>query len=163
MSGWVIREINIDLSTADLTAAIAEIRSIQRKLPKAVKSLVEYLAKKGVEIAKAHLIFFPDPAYYTGELSESIRYSMDGENSAVIAAGNEGGSGFYAAFVEFGTGIFNENSNRGFEGWYYYNDRDGRVHWTNGMAPRPFMGLTFYDLETEVKAVGGKIVAEYLG
>ena len=135
MSQFLIRDITIDLSTASIGQAIREIERIQRRIQPAMTSLINQLAKKGVEIAKAELIFFPDPAYYTGELSDSVQMKpFDGE----------------------------ADSARGFEGWVYFNNRDGHFHWTNGMAPRPFMGLTLYDLETEAKASGGRIIAEYI-
>ena len=157
MSQFLIRDITIDLSTASIGQAIREIERIQRRIQPAMTSLINQLAKKGVEIAKAELIFFPDPAYYTGELSDSVQMKpFDGEAAYVYT------DLYYAIFVEYGTGIFNPDSARGFEGWVYFNNRDGHFHWTNGMAPRPFMGLTLYDLETEAKASGGRIIAEYI-
>lgn len=163
MSQWVIRDIEVDLNSASIQAAIKEIEDIRKRLPMAMRTLIDAMAQKGVEIARAELIFFADPAYYTGELSETVRYSMQG-NNAVIAAGHEGerNPGFYAAYVEYGTGIYNPGSTRGEEGWVYWNDRDERWHWTNGMPPRPFMHNTYNDLIQEIEASGGRILAEYL-
>lgn len=161
---WVIRDININLSTQDLNRAIREIEQLRQKILPAAMHLVEKLAEKGVEIAKAELIFFSPPAYYTGQLSDSITYEMENDD-AIITAGNgclDGEGNSYAVHVEYGTGIYNGNSKRGQEGWHYFNNRDGRVHWTNGMPPRPFMQNTLKDLTAEVEASGGKIIAEYL-
>lgn len=165
MSEWIIRNIDIDLSHGSIRQAIREIEEIQAKLPYAMWTLVDHFAKKGVEIARAELIFFADPAYYTGELSESVRYSMEG-NNAIIAAGNdgEGAPGYYAAYVEYGTGIYDTKyePNHGEEGWVYLNKRDSKFYWTNGMPPRPFMQHTYEGLIQEIEAEGGRILAEYL-
>ena len=162
---WRIRFINVQLSTQDLDRAIREVERIRDKILPAAKSLIEQLAKKGVEIAKAELIFFSPPAYYTGQLSDSITYEMGQDEDAFITAGRgciDGEGNSYAVHVEYGTGIYNWASKRDLTGWYYYNNRDGKVHWTNGMPPRPFMQRTYEDLIREIEAEGGRILAEYL-
>ena len=144
--------------------------------------LIDRLGEKGVEIAKAELIFFDNPAFMTGALQDSIRYEL-GDDAATIYAG-EGLTtkyGSYAMFVEYGTGVVGDGTypektdydydvnQHGDKGWFYPlqigspNSKDGTIYvHTRGMAARPFMYNTLRDLEEEVKEMGGKIIAEYI-
>lgn len=163
----VLKKIYMDLSPESIEKAIAQVNAIRDHLQPAMTQLVHYLAEKGVEIAKAHLIFFDDPAYYTGSLSESITYVQD-EKGATVTAGEGLGSGAddgcsYAWFVEYGTGVFGADINgHGLAGWSYVNPNDGRWHHTIGMPARPFMHNTYEDLIAEAQTAGGKVLAEYL-
>ena len=166
--------INMTLDPASIESAIKEIELFESKLKPAMQCLIDYLGEKGVEIARAELIFFDDPAYDTGALSESVQYQA-GDGQGIISAGEGltnamGIPTNYAVFVEYGTGIYGADINdHGFEGWFYpapwgwYVGRGGkRYAWTNGMPPRPFMNNTLHDLKDEVEASGGKIIAEYI-
>lgn len=165
------------LDKASIENAIKEVQLFESKLKPAMQCLIEYLASKGVEIAKAELIFFDDPPYQTGDLQNSIQYRMEGENG-IITAG-EGlvdgyGAGSYAVYVEYGTGIYGADiNNHGFEGWWYpapwgwWTPKKGKhagetMAWTVGMPARPFMGRTLLDLEDEARVSGGRVIAEYI-
>lgn len=165
---FTIRKIQMDLSPGSIENAIREVKHIQEKLKPAMMYLISHLAEKGVEIARAELIFFEDPAYYTGELSESIRGVVNKDGTGTIIADCD-----YAIYVEYGTGEFFDDGNEDgvgrsgkpmhyMNGWFYFNERDGKFHGTTGMPPRPFMHNTLMDLEEEAKAAGGRIIAEYL-
>ena len=165
---FVIKKIPMTLDPESIDIAIKEIRLIQEKLHPAMMHLINQLTEKGVEIAKAELIFFDDPAYYTGQLSESIEGMTDNDGTGRIFTNCE-----YAMYVEYGTGYYFDDGNEdgvgrsgkpmhSMTGWYYFNERDGKRHFTEGMPPRPFMHNTFRDLEQEAEAIGGRIVAEYL-
>ena len=174
MGRYVLKSIHMTLDPVSIRNALAEVRRFEEQLKPAMQCLIDYLGEKGVEIARAELIFFDDPAYDTGALSESVEYKA-GDGSGVVSAGNglTNASGVptnYAIFVEYGTGIYGADINdHGFEGWFYpapwgwYVGKGGkRYAWTQGMPPRPFMHNTFEDILDEVEVNGGKIVAEYL-
>ena len=163
---FTIKKISMDLSPESIDHAIAEVNLIRNSLHPAMMHLISKLAEKGVEIARAELIFFDDPAYYTGTLSESVMFKMH-EDGATISAGEGAISGYgdtsYAVMVEYGTGVYGADINgHGWEGWTYLNPNDGKWHHTVGMPARPFMHNTLVDLEEEARSVGGRIVAEYL-
>lgn len=161
---FTIRRIRISLDPASIQNAIDQVEEIRDRLKPALDSLVGQMAEKGVEIARAELIFFSPPAYFTGELSDSIQSESTG-GSGRVYTGCE-----YAAYVEFGTGAVGEGSNTNPDttgpfrqsGWAYFNERDGKWHWTTGMAARPFMYNTLRDLEAYVEDNGGRIIADYL-
>lgn len=133
---------------------------LQRKM----QMLVDALAEKGVEIAKANVQKYD--AVFTGELLSSIHK----ENGGV----QDGTAIFYivcdskhAMFVEFGTGQIGQEAPYPYElpdgvsweyntgktifevspgqyGWFY--KRDGQWYFTQGMPSRPFMYETSLDL-----------------
>lgn len=177
MSRFVLKSIRMTLDPESIENAISEVNRFRDRLQPAMVHLIDRLAEKGVEIAKAELIFFDDPAYRTGALSESVKFEhVDG--AAVITAG-EGlmdgyGQGSYAIYVEYGTGIYGADLNEhGLAGWWYpapwgwWTPTTGKhagetMAWTQGMPPRPFMANTLLDLKEEARVNGGRIVAEYL-
>lgn len=162
---FVIKHIDMDLSEASVERALRQIEMIQTLLYPAMMDLIKYYAWKGVEIARIELVSFDDPAYDYGWLYDSVQYEMD-ESGATISAGKGIPSGkdgeSYAAYVEFGTGIFSENGTQRPDGWVYYNERLSRFLFTRGMPPRPFMRNTRDYLADDIRANGGKIIAEYL-
>ena len=168
MSEFTLMDVTIDpFDIASVRSALQKVNHIRRRLQPALIRLINQMAKKGVEIARAELIFFDRPAYDTGYLSESIHSIPYNGDAAYVTT-----DCYYAAYVEFGTGsvgqhsaINPEASNIGTytqNGWVYYNERLDRFVWTKGMAARPFMYHTFKDLIAEVEAVGGQIIAEYI-
>lgn len=174
MGEYILKTINMTLDPRSIANAIKEIDRFQKVLKPAMQCLIEYLAEKGVEIARAELIFFDDPAFRTGALSESMKYQME-DGKAVVIAGEGLQDGYsppqsYAMYVEYGTGIYGEDVNgHGEEGWWYpapwgtKRAADGtKLAWTNGMPPRPFMGNTLLDLEEEAAAMGGRVIVEYI-
>ena len=180
---YVLKSINMTLDADSIANAVKEVELFQKRLQPAMQCLIEYLAEKGVEVARAELLFLDgdydgggeNPAYATGALSESIRYRMTNDGDAVVSAGEGLKDGYsppqsYAMYVEYGTGIYGADLNdHGLAGWWYPAPwgtrvaKDGtKLAWTNGMPPRPFMGHTLVDLEEEAKAAGARVIAEYL-
>ena len=168
---FLIKNIRMTLEPASIENAITEIQLIQERIKPAMMQLIEYLREKGVEIARAELIFFGQPAYDTGALSNSIKSRM--ENGVGYVEAGEGLTNAmgkptnYAIYVEYG------NTQTHKLGWWYpapygwWTPTEGKhagqsMAFTWGMAPRPFMQNTLLDLEEEAKAEGGRIVAEYL-
>lgn len=173
-----LKQINMTLDRSSIANALREVKLFESQLKPAMQCLIEYLTEKGVEIARAELIFFDEPAYDTGALSDSVEYEVM-EDKAVISAGNGltnamGVPTNYAVFVEYGTGIYGADVNdHGAEGWWYpapwgwWTPKTGKysgqpMAHTFGMPARPFMYNTLRDLEDEVQANGGRIIAEYI-
>ena len=168
----VLKNIEMTLDESSIARAIREVEAFEQTLKPAMQCLIDYLGEKGVEIARAELIFFDDPAYMTGDLSESVKYEP-GEGEGILTAG-EGlmdgeGNGSYAIYVEYGTGIYGADINgHGFAGWWYpapwgtWQKNGQKYAWTNGMPPRPFMQNTLNDSVDEAEVSGGRIIAEYI-
>ena len=156
------------LDPESISNAIKQVEYIRDRIHPAMAHLINQLTEKGVEIARAELIFFDNPAYFTGELSESIRSEPCTNGVGKVIADCD-----YAIYVECGTGYGFDEGNalevgrsgkpmHSMMGWYYFNERDGKFHYTEGMEARPFMYHTFEDLLEEAELRGGRIVAEYL-
>ena len=68
----------------------------------------------------------------TGNLRNSISHKVDPEESAVYIGTNSS----YAAYQEFGTGIYTED---GRDTPWVYQDEKGNWHWTRGNKAQPFL------------------------
>jgi len=148
------------LDQTSIRKAIKVLENFEKSLKPAAEKLMEHFAEEGVNIARAELVMFDPPAFYTGTLAESIDKRPGESGSWIVSAGNDECD--YAMYVEYGTGMGRGPSLHGVEGWVYHNDRDGGFYWTRGMDPRPFMYNTLIDLEEKVKIDGGTVIAEYL-
>jgi len=161
-----VRKITLDLSTRDINRAIRDLKRYKRELNKKVSLLIKTLTDYGVDVAKAQIRELG--AWYTGELESSITgYFSPTVGAGVIKAGSP-----YAVFVEFGTGIVGQTSphpdpkdwqydinKHGEDGWIYFNERDGRWHWTKGVESRPFMYNTARELEMECMRIAKEVFA----
>jgi len=162
----VSKKIIFGLSTKEINRAIRDLKRYKRELNKKVSLLIETLTDYGVDVAKAQIRELG--AWYTGELESSITgYFSPTLGAGVIKAGSP-----YAVFVEFGTGIVGQTSphpdpkdwqydinKHGEEGWIYFNERDGRWHWTKGVESRPFMYNTARELERECMRIAKEVFA----
>ncbi len=163
-----MRKITLDLSTRDINRAIRDLKRYKRELNKKVSLLIKTLTDYGVDVAKAQIRELG--AWYTGELESSITgYFSPTVGAGVIKAGSP-----YAVFVEFGTGIVGQTSphpdpkdwqydinKHGEDGWIYFNERDGRWHWTKGVESRPFMYNTARELERECMRIAKEVFARW--
>lgn len=68
----------------------------------------------------------------TGNLRNSISHKVDTEEPAVYIGSNS----LYAAYQEFGTGIYTEG---GRDTPWVYQDEKGNWHWTRGNKAQPFL------------------------
>ena len=68
----------------------------------------------------------------TGNLRNSISHKVDPEEPAVYIGSNTE----YAAYQEFGTGIYTEG---GRDTPWVYQDEKGNWHWTRGNKAQPFL------------------------
>ena len=160
------KKIIFGLSTKEINRAIRELEQYKKELNRKTSLLIEALTDRGVEIAKAQIRELG--AVYTGELEESITgYFNPTVQVGIIRAGAP-----YAIYVEFGTGIVGAGSphpapagwrydvnNHGEKGWWYFNDRDQKWHWTKGIESRPFMYNTVQILERECMRIAKEVFA----
>lgn len=180
MAEYRMKTISMTLDSASVSKAVKELELFESALKPAMQCLIDYLCEKGVEVAKAALLFvggaedgsYEDPAYMTGALQDSIKWRN--ENGTGVVTAGEGlmdgeGNGSYAIYVEYGTGIYGADVNgHGFAGWWYPApwgtwNRDGVLYaWTNGMPPRPFMQSTYNDICEEADMHGMRVIAEYV-
>lgn len=161
-----MRKITINLDPKSIDKAIKELQEYKRDLKSKINELVEELTYRGEEIAKIEVKAMD--AVYTGELERSIKgYFSHSTGVGIIEAGAP-----YAVYVEFGTGVVGEGSphpdirasgwvydinNHGEEGWVYFNERDGKLHWTKGFKSRPFMYNTAQQLEKECSRIAREV------
>ena len=160
------KKIIFGLSTKEINRAIRELEQYKKELNRKTSLLIEALTDRGVEIAKAQIRELG--AVYTGELESSISgYFSPSTGVGIIKAGAP-----YAVYVEFGTGIVGAGSphpapagwrydvnNHGEAGWWYFNDRDQKWHWTKGIESRPFMYNTVQILERECMRIAKEVFA----
>ena len=152
--------IQFKLELEDIDRAIKELKQFKREFLAKCDRLIEALTDRGVEVAKLQVAQLD--AVYTGELMNSIEgYYSPTYNVGIIKAG-----AYYAAYVEFGTGVVGKGSSHpnpqgwrydinghGDEGWVYYDDDSGEFKWTRGFKSRPFMYNTARQLERECKKI----------
>lgn len=132
-----------------------------------MEALVRKLAERGAEIARIQVASLG--AVYSSELLNSIIgiYS-EKDRVGIVRAGAP-----YAIFVEYGTGVVGAGSphpkpdgwqydanGHGDEGWWYLNDRDGKVHWTRGYRSRPFMYNTARELEQQLESIAKEVFGQ---
>ena len=73
----------------------------------------------------------------TGNLRRSIDSKVENNGDEII------GTIFtpleYAPYVEYGTGLFAESGGRKDVPWAYVDEKTGKLIWTSGQHPKPFM------------------------
>ena len=160
----MIRRFKFGVSSDEIERMIDTIREHEKNVKAKVGELIKALTAYGVDVAKAQIRELG--AVYTGELEESIKGYFNPEtNTGFIRAETP-----YAIYVEFGTGVVGKESahpepidwvydknKHGDDGWVYFNDRDGKFHWTNGMKSRPFMYNTVQILERESERIAKEV------
>lgn len=156
--------IKFSLNTKDIDRAIRELTQFKTEFIEKCNRLIEELTDYGVEVAKVQVAQLD--AVYTGELMNSIEgYYSPTYNVGIIKAG-----AYYAAYVEFGTGVVGKQSphpnpqgwqydvnQHGDEGWVYYDDESGTFRWTKGFKSRPFMYNTARQLERDCKRIAKEV------
>ena len=157
MSKTVIR---FSLNPNDIDRAIQEVEKFKQDFQTKCNLLVQALTEYGLEVARVQVVQLD--AWYTGELLSSI----DGYFSPTFGVGIIKAGAYYAAYVEFGTGVVGSSSPHpdpqgwqydvnahGDDGWVYYDDYSGEFRWTKGFKSRPFMYNTARELEKECKRI----------
>lgn len=158
--------IRFTLDERDIDRAIKDVRQFKKDFIEKCNQLVKALTDEGAEIARMQVVALD--AIYTGELMNSIEgYYSPTTGVGIIKAG-----AYYAAYVEFGTGVVGSQSahpnpqgwqydvnGHGDEGWVYYDEESGKFRWTKGFRSRPFM----YNTARELEKVCVKIAKEVFG
>ena len=158
-------KIKMRLTSRSIEKAIREVKQYKQQLDERVKALIRALVDKGVEIAKVQVRELG--AVYTGQLEASITGFFDEETGVGIIRTDCP----YAVYVEFGTGVVGQRNphpepiegweydinKHGDAGWWYFNERDQKWHWTKGMESRPFMYNTLQILKAEAEKGGFRV------
>ena len=158
------KKISFRLNERSIRKAIIEVERYEAELKMKLSTLLERLMDEGVEIAKVKVAAMD--AVFTGQLYDSIKgYYNPGSRVALIRAGI-----WYAAFVEYGTGVEGARSphpnpegwaydvnEHGDEGWVYLNDNDSKFHWTTGEPAKPFMYETARELERRCEDIAREV------
>ena len=82
----------------------------------------------------------------TGNLRNSISHKVDPEEPAVYVGSNS----LYAAYQEFGTGIYTEG---GRDTPWVYQDEKGNWHWTRGNKAQPFLKPSVADHQKQYSQI----------
>lgn len=158
-------KIKMRLTSRSIEEAIREVKQYKQQLDERTKALIRALVDKGVEIAKVQVRELG--AVYTGQLEASITGFFDEETGVGIIRTDCP----YAVYVEFGTGVVGQRNphpepiegweydinKHGDAGWWYFNERDQKWHWTKGMESRPFMYNTLQILKAEAEKGGFRV------
>lgn len=86
--------------------------------------------------------------YVGGALKASLTYVVSAAQKTVTIGSNL----FYSVYVELGTGIYAEKGNGRKKPWVW-KDFNGKWHFTQGMAPRPFLRLAVEDHIKELQEI----------
>lgn len=166
----VAKLIEFSLDPRSIESAVQEMKLYQKQLEERMEALVRKLAERGAEIARIQVqALVGTSSFSTGGLLNSITgiYS-EKDRVGIVRAGAP-----YAIFVEYGTGVVGAGSphpkpdgwqydanGHGDEGWWYLNDRDGKVHWTRGYRSRPFMYNTARELEQQLESIAKEVFGQ---
>lgn len=155
-----MRKISFELNAASISRAIQEVERYRQDLQNACQELAARLTDEGVQIAKMYVMAYP--AMDTGELLGSINGVYDASTHVGLVKTDA----IYAIYVEYGTGVRGSdnphplgNGNYRNTGWYYYNQREGKVKWTLGMPSRPFMYETFRELQRVWPSIAANVMS----
>lgn len=143
----------ITFSLGNIDDGIRQFEEYEKKVEQNIKDFLEKLLADGVEIAKATIVDLD--AVESTDLYNSLQYTLYKEGSKGIIFTDS----LHACFVEFGTGVKGANNSHptmpwdydtnghGEDGWYYFDEKQSRVRYTQGMPSRPFMYTTAKELE----------------
>lgn len=156
----------ITVSLGNIDDAIRQIEEYENKVQEKIKEFLTRLLEDGANIAKAKIIELK--AVESSELQDSFRYTLYKEgNKGIIFTGCS-----HACFVEFGTGVKGsasphptmpwayDSNGHGEDGWYYYDTKQGRVRFTQGMPSRPFMYETARELEQKAVEIAREVFSQ---
>ena len=156
----------IKVSLGNMDEAIRQIEEYEKKVQQNIKDFLKKLLEDGVEIAKATV--FELDAVESVDLYKSLDHAIyiEGEKGIIFTDSK------YACFVEFGTGVKGatdphptmpwgyDSNGHGEDGWYYYDEKQGRVRYTQGMPSRPFMYSTAKELERRAVEIAREVFSK---
>lgn len=160
------RRIRFSLFDPDsLADAIREMQTVAENVPNYANAALNEIAEVGAQYAQSKVVAYQ--AMDTGNLYDSIHSEgvRPDERIAKVVA-----DAWYAAYVEYGTGIVGSNKSHpnpdgwdydinkhGEAGWWYYDWGYGRWMWTKGQPARPFMHETRLYLEQQAPKITAKV------
>ena len=153
----------IKVSLGNIDDAIRQIEEYEKKLQQNIEKFLNKLLEDGVQIAQATIMELD--AVESVDLFKSMdKFLYVEENRGIIFTDS-----LHACYVEFGTGVEGSNSKHptmpwaydtnghGKDGWYYFDEKQGRVRYTQGMPSRPFMYTTAKELERRLVEVAREV------
>lgn len=156
----------ITVSLGNIDDAIRQIEEYEKKVQEKIKEFLTRLLEDGADIAKAKIMELD--AIESNELQESLKYTLYKEgNKGIIFTDCS-----HACFVEFGTGVRGsasphptlpwsyDSNGHGEDGWYYYDTKQGRIRFTQGMPSRPFMYETARELEQKTVEIAREVFSQ---
>lgn len=156
----------ITVSLGNIDDAIRQIEEYEKKVQEKIKEFLTRLLEDGANIAKAKIVELK--AIESSELQGSLQYTLYKEgNKGIIFTDCS-----HACFVEFGTGVRGsasphptmpwayDSNGHGEDGWYYYDTKQGRVRFTQGMPSRPFMYETARELEQKAVEIAREVFSQ---
>lgn len=113
-----------------------EIRRMKERIPELLALHMDEVAQNMVDSMKQYC------PVDTGKLRDSIHAETEKNQTEIVSnisvdARSEDGT-WYAEFVEYGTGAYNENGDGRQTPWKW-QDKDGGWHTTTGMKAHPFI------------------------
>lgn len=149
-----------NLSTKGFSSLINEIENYKKKLNEGTDKGLKELAKMGKDIAIKEGSQFSDNLVRNG-----VEYEKEAKNHYILKTTNP-----LLTLLECGTGIIGENSKsktaeligyqyrigdkirvytlnfngipQQYEGWFYYDEKLGKIRFTQGIPSRPFFSNT---------------------
>ena len=156
-----MRKIKVSLGNID--EAIRQVEEYEKKLQQNLKDFLTKMLESGVEIAKATV--YELDAVESVDLYKSLdkMVYIEGERGVIFTDSP------YACYVEFGAGVRGgetphptmpweyDSNGHGEAGWWYWDDKQGRARWTQGMPSRPFMYYTAKELERRAVEIAREV------
>lgn len=158
-----MKTIRMGLSAESISAGLRELQAYRAELKRKTELYVRRLVENGVEIARLKVVALG--AFDSGELAGSLDGMMYTEGNKGCIFTDCG----HAAYVELGTGIVGAGSphptqswsydvnHHGEDGWWYWDEKQGRLRWTKGMPSRPFLYETARELERDAVALAREV------
>lgn len=171
------RVIKVDLSPDGIDHAIAEVQRFKQDLLNAMTELLNTLGLRAYGAATLYLE--SNAKVFSSNLINSLKYTeAGGKKKAFVlrcdAVATSGGEPrHYAAYVEFGTGIYggghpeedlvgwiSNMSGKGDDGWAFQNATTGKWYTTKGQPSTPFMYNARMTVRNEVPKFTATIFAK---
>lgn len=153
----------LNLTESSINLLLVEVKEYLQKVEKMGDALTTELTEMGVSFAQQNASYMN--IYDSGELVNGIGSAYKKGKGYVKSEAP------HSAFCEFGTGVVGQGFSHpepapgwvydvnahGEEGWWYY-DKNGEKHWTNGMPARPYMYDTARMLRSRVEETAKELI-----
>lgn len=139
------------------------VEAFYKPYVEALETAMEVAGDKLCESMRKHYSSKPHPCESPEQyLLNSIHSNTvnDGEeiNTYVFADATSDDGYRYAEFLEYGTG--KAHTGHGRDGFWFYKDRDGKWHMTNGMDAKPFIRPATEEVFPEIMSMFDDIITD---